>query len=53
MRSNKEEGSPQGPIYRLLADDHAQLDRLLDEAGARDPAKVGPAPPTTLFAAVC
>lgn len=36
--------SSQGPIYRLLADDHVQLDRLLDEAAPRDPARVNPAP---------
>ncbi len=28
----------------MLAGDHARLDRLLDEAAARDPAKVEPAP---------
>ncbi len=36
--------SSQGPIYQLLAGDHARLDRLLDEAAGRDPAKVEPAP---------
>jgi len=43
MRSNEETGSPQGQIYRLLAGDHTRLDRLLDEAAGRDPAKVEPA----------
>ncbi|HXR37331.1 MAG TPA: hemerythrin domain-containing protein [Candidatus Binataceae bacterium] len=42
--SNEDIGSAQGPIYRLLAGDHVRLDRLLDEAAGRDPAKVEPAP---------
>jgi hypothetical protein len=34
--------SAQGPIYRLLAEDHVRLDRLLNEAAA-DPGSIDPA----------
>ncbi len=44
MSLNKETNPGQGPISRLLADDHARLDRLLDEAAGHDAAKVEPAP---------